>query len=583
MSTVVRDVPAGELPTEYESFWRHYIFSLDHKMIGKQYLFTTLFMALLGGALAMLMRLHLGWPDNGVLDPASYLAAVTMHGTIMIFFFLTSILPGAFGNFLLPLLIGARDMAFPFLNMLSYWTLVPAILVLLASFFVPGGPAGNGWVAYAPLSAVPQAAPGSGLGQTLWIISLLILLASSLFGSLNILTTTLTLRTRGMSMGRLPLTVWGMFLTAVLAFLTFPVLMAALGMLLLDRVGGTSFFEPSHLVVAGEVLSHQGGSPLLWQHLFWFFGHPEVYIVILTPMGIASDILSVFSRKPIFGYRAMVLSLSAIAFLSFLVWGHHMFVSGMSPLLGSAFIGSTMAIAVPSAVKTFNWVTTLWQGRIRFTSAMCFAIGFVSLFVTGGLSGIFFAAAPVDIYLHDTYFVVAHFHFVMASAALFAIFAGVYYWFPKMFGRMMNERLGRVHFALTFLGIYATFFPMHFLGLMGNSRRLYETGFYPFLSRTQPLEVFISLSAFGLGAAQLLFIGNVFWSLVRGPRAEQNPWHANTLEWTTASPPPHGNWGSEAPIVYRWPYDYSVPGADEDYIPQATPVVPVAAGGAGGA
>jgi cytochrome c oxidase subunit 1 len=583
MSTVVRDVPAGELPTEYESFWRHYIFSLDHKMIGKQYLFTTLFMALLGGALAMLMRLHLGWPDNGVLDPASYLAAVTMHGTIMIFFFLTSILPGAFGNFLLPLLIGARDMAFPFLNMLSYWTLVPAILVLLASFFVPGGPAGNGWVAYAPLSAVPQAAPGSGLGQTLWIISLLILLASSLFGSLNILTTTLTLRTRGMSMGRLPLTVWGMFLTAVLAFLTFPVLMAALGMLLLDRVGGTSFFEPSHLVVAGEVLSHQGGSPLLWQHLFWFFGHPEVYIVILTPMGIASDILSVFSRKPIFGYRAMVLSLSAIAFLSFLVWGHHMFVSGMSPLLGSAFIGSTMAIAVPSAVKTFNWVTTLWQGRIRFMSAMCFAIGFVSLFVTGGLSGIFFAAAPVDIYLHDTYFVVAHFHFVMASAALFAIFAGVYYWFPKMFGRMMNERLGRIHFALTFLGIYATFFPMHFLGVMGNSRRLYETGFYPFLSRTQPLEVFISLSAFGLGAAQLLFIGNVFWSLVRGPRAEQNPWHANTLEWTTASPPPHGNWGSEAPIVYRWPYDYSVPGADEDYIPQATPVVPVAAGGAGGA
>jgi cytochrome c oxidase subunit 1 len=370
MSTVVRDVPAGELPTEYESFWRHYIFSLDHKMIGKQYLFTTVFMALLGGALAMLMRLHLGWPDNGVLDPASYLAAVTMHGTIMIFFFLTSILPGAFGNFLLPLLIGARDMAFPFLNMLSYWTLVPAILVLLASFFVPGGPAGNGWVAYAPLSAVPQAAPGSGLGQTLWIISLLILLASSLFGSLNILTTTLTLRTRGMSMGRLPLTVWGMFLTAVLAFLTFPVLMAALGMLLLDRVGGTSFFEPSHLVVAGEVLSHQGGSPLLWQHLFWFFGHPEVYIVILTPMGIASDILSVFSRKPIFGYRAMVLSLSAIAFLSFLVWGHHMFVSGMSPLLGSAFIGSTMAIAVPSAVKTFNWVTTLWQGRIRFRSSV---------------------------------------------------------------------------------------------------------------------------------------------------------------------------------------------------------------------
>jgi cytochrome c oxidase subunit 1 len=577
MVTAVQD-----LPREQESFWRHYIFSLDHKTIGKQYLFTTLFMALLGGALAMLMRLHLGWPDNGVLDPASYLAAVTMHGTIMIFFFLTSILPGAFGNFLLPLLIGARDMAFPFLNMLSYWTLVPAILVLLASFFVPGGPAGSGWVAYAPLSAVPQAAPGSGLGQTLWIISLLILLASSLFGSLNILTTTLALRTRGMSMGRLPLTVWGMFLTAVLALLTFPVLMAALGMLLLDRVGGTSFFEPSHLVVVGQILPHEGGSPLLWQHLFWFFGHPEVYIVILTPMGIVSDIISVFSRKPIFGYKAMVLSLSAIAFLSFLVWGHHMFVSGMHPLLGGAFIASTMAIAVPSAVKTFNWVTTLWQGRIYFTSAMLFAMGFVSLFVTGGLSGIFFAAAPVDIYLHDTYFVVAHFHFVMASAALFAIFAGVYYWFPKMFGRAMNERLGRIHFVLTFLGIYATFFPMHFLGLMGNSRRLYDTGFYPFLSRTQPLEVVISLSAFGLGAAQLLFIGNFFWSLARGPRAEQNPWRANTLEWTAVSPPPHGNWGPRLPVVYRWPYDYSVPGVAEDYIPQTAEAAPVAAGTSGG-
>lgn len=354
-----------------------------------------------------------------------------------------------------------------------------------------------------------------------------------------------------MSLGRLPLTIWGLFYTSVLALLTFPVLMSALLMLLLDRVAGTSFFEPSHLLVAGQVLPHQGGDPLLWQHLFWFFGHPEVYIIILTPMGIASDVIAAFARKPIFGYRAMVLSLTAIAFLSFLVWGHHMFVSGMSPLLGAGFMASSFVIAVPSAIKTFNWVATLWQGQIRFTPAMLFAIGFVSLFVTGGLSGIFLAAAPVDIYLHDTYFVVAHFHFVMASAALFAIFAGTYYWFPKMFGRLMNDTLGWIHFALTFVGIYATFFPMHFLGFLGNSRRLYTTSAYPFLSPAGPLDVFISLSAFGLGAAQLLFILNVFWSLVRGPRASRNPWRATTLEWTTDSPPPHGNW-TEPPTVYRW-------------------------------
>jgi cytochrome c oxidase subunit 1 len=565
----------------HEGFIRHYVFSLDHKMIGKQYYFVTLFMATVGGGLAMLMRAHLGWPDRGILDPQTYLQAATMHGTVMIFFFLTSILTGAFGNFLIPLMIGAPDMAFPVLNMMSFWTFVPSVLVLLASFFVPGGPAGNGWTSYAPLSAVPQASPASGLGQTLWLVAILILMISALFGSLNFLTTIINMRARGLSMGRLPLTIWGIFITAILALLSFPVLMAALTMLLMDRVAGTSFFVPANLLIGGTLVRHSGGEPLLWQHLFWFFGHPEVYILILTPMGIVSDVISTFSRKPIFGYKAMILSLAAIGFLSFLVWGHHMFVSGMNPILGATFTISTMIIAIPSAIKTFNWLTTLWQGRTRFTTALLFAVAFVSLFVTGGLSGIFLAASPVDLYFHDTYFVVAHFHFVMAAAALFAIFAGTYYWFPKMFGRMMNEPLGKIHFVLTFLGIYGTFFPMHFLGTHGMSRRLYTPNFYPFLSQVQPLDVFISICAFGLGAAQLIFIYNFFATILRGPKADRNPWEANTLEWTADSPPPHGNW-HEPPVVYRWPYDYSVPGAAEDYIPQTVPASPAYAGGHGG-
>ncbi len=560
-----------------ESFIRHYIFSLDHKTIGKQYFWTTMFMGLVGGSLAMLMRRHLGWPEQGVLDPAQYLQAATMHGTVMIFFFLTVILTGAFGNFLIPLMIGARDMAYPFLNMMSFWTLVPGVLTILASFFAPDGPAGNGWTSYAPLAAVAKLSTGAQWGQTLWAIAILFVLISSLFGGLNFLTTIINMRARGLSMGRLPLTIWGIFITAILALLSFPVLMAALGMLILDRTAGTSFFVPPGLLVGGQLVRDRSGDALLWQHLFWFFGHPEVYILILTPMGIVSDVISTFARKPIFGYKAMVLSLAAIGFLSFLVWGHHMFVSGMHPLLGGAFMAATMIIAIPSAIKTFNWCTTLWQARIHFTTAMLFAIGFVSLFVTGGLSGIFLASAPVDIYLHDTYFVIAHFHFVMASAALFSIFAGTYYWFPKMFGRMMNETLGKIHFVATFLGIYATFFPMHFLGTMGNSRRLYSESFYPFLAKAPPIDVFISISAFVLGAAQIVFIVNVFYSLVRGPRAERNPWHANTLEWQADSPPPHGNWGPEEPVVYRWPYDYSVPGAAEDYIPQTMPAVPAGA------
>lgn len=573
-------------PEHELGFVRKYIFSQDHKIIGIQYLLTSLFMALVGGTLAMLIRMQLGFPgtkwalaswlfpggfQGGVMKPDFYLAVVTMHGTIMVFFVLTTALSGGFGNFLIPLQIGARDMAFPWLNMMSYWLLVPAIIVLLASFLVTGGAAGGGWTAYPPLSAIPAAAPGSGLGQTLWLVSLVILIISFLFGSLNYITTILNMRTRGLSLMRLPLTIWALFVTAILMLLSFPVLTAAGIMLLFDRLAGTSFFVPSGLVVGGQLLSHTGGNPILWQHLFWFLGHPEVYVLILPPMGIVSDILATYGRKPIFGYRFMVGSICAIGILSFMVWGHHMFVSGMHPLVGTAFMATTLAIAIPSAVKTFNWLATLWRSRILFTPPMLFAIGFVSLFVTGGLTGIFLGQPAVNIYMHDTYFVVAHFHFVMASAALFGVFAGIYHWFPKMFGRMMNERLGRIHFWLTFLGIYATFFPMHFLGLGGMMRRVYSLQVYQHLQQFQPLNVFVSLAAFGLGLAQLLFAFNFLYSLFRGPRAERNPWHATTLEWQADSPPPHGNWGHHLPEVHRWAYDYSVPGAADDYLPQTVP------------
>ncbi len=580
-----------EVHTEHKlSFVQRYIFSQDHKIIGIQYLLTSFAMALIGGTLAMLIRLQVGWPgakvplvgflfpggfSGGQMKPDFYLSVVTMHGTIMIFFVLTTALSGGFGNFLIPLQIGARDMAFPFLNMLSYWLYPPALLVLLAAFFVAGGAPNAGWTAYVPLSALKEAAPGSGLGQTLWLVSLAILIVAFLFGSLNYITTILQLRARGMSMMRLPLTIWGMFVTAILMLLAFPVLFAAVIMLLFDRLGGTSFFIPSGLVVGGQLISHSGGNPLLWQHLFWFLGHPEVYVLILPPMGIVSEVLSTHARKPIFGYRFMVGSICAIAFLSFLVWGHHMFVSGMHPLVGAAFMTTTLIIAVPSAIKTFNWVATLWRAQIHFTSAMLFAIGFISLFVTGGLTGVFLGSPPVDIYFHDTYFVVAHFHFVMASAALFGLFAGTYHWFPKMFGRMMNERLGKIHFWLTFVGIYATFFPMHFAGIAGMMRRIYSPQLYAHLQGLGLLNMFISLAAFGLGLAQLIFAYNFLTSLFRGPVAERNPWHANTLEWQAPSPPPHGNWGPTLPTVHRWPYDYSVPEAPDDYVPQSVPLAPL--------
>ncbi|HEV8353018.1 MAG TPA: cbb3-type cytochrome c oxidase subunit I [bacterium] len=584
------------------SFWKKYVFSQDHKIIGIQYLMTSFFMALVGGFLAMLIRMQLGFPGlkfywaqwlfpNGFsgdqMKPDFYLAMVTMHGTIMIFFVLTTALSGGFGNLLIPLQIGARDMAFPWLNMMSYWLYPPAILILLASFFVTGGAASAGWTSYPPLSALRNAVPGSLYGQTLWLISLALLIVAFLFGSLNYITTVLQLRTRGMSMSRLPLLTWAQFITAILMLLSFPVLLAAAIMMLFDRHLGTSFFIPGGLIVGGQPVPHSGGDPILWQHLFWFLGHPEVYVLILPPMGIVSEVLSTNGRKPIFGYFFMIGSLASIAFLSFLVWGHHMFTSGMDPLLGTAFMTTTLVIAVPSAIKTFNWLATLWRAKIRYTTATMFAVGFISLFVTGGLTGIFLASPAIDIHFQDTFFVVAHFHFVMASAALFGLFAGSYHWFPKMFGRLMNERLGKIHFWLTFIGVYATFFPMHFAGTAGMMRRIFSTQMYQFLQPLAGLNIFISIAGFMLGIAQLLFAYNFIYSAFRGPKAGSNPWQANTLEWQAPSPPPHGNWGATLPVVHRWPYDYSVPGAEQDFLPQTAPeqAAPTALGadGAGSA
>src|SRR6266550_1083373 len=528
-------------------FWRKYVFSTDHKIIGIQYLITAMAMAVVGGLLSMLMRYQLAWPtslspimakifpvafNGGIMEPGFYISLVTMHGTIMVFFLFTAVLTGGFGNFLIPLQIGARDMAFPFLNALSYWVFLLSCIVIFSALFVAGGAPLGGWTAYAPLSAVPEAGPGQGLGLTLWITAISLFAVSGLMGGLNYITTILTMRTRGMSMMRLPLTQWSLLITAILGLLAFPVLLAAAILLVFDRTGGTSFFVPAGIIMNQMPLDHSGGHPLLWQHLFWFFGHPEVYIVILPAMGMASDILSTFCRKPIFSYRMMVYSMSAIAVLSFIVWGHHMFVSGMNPFLGSVFTLTTLLIAVPSAIKTFNWLGTVWGARIRFTAAGLFAIGFVSMFVSGGLSGIFLGTSAADIQLQDTAFVVAHFHLVMAVAPLFAAFGGLYFWFPKMFGRFMNETLGKIHFWLTFIGVYCVFFPMHILGIGGQMRRIYDPTQYVFLRPQQSVNVFISVSAFILASAQLIFLYNFFVSIFAGKRVmERNPWHANGVEW----------------------------------------------------
>ena len=571
----------------HDNFITKYIFSTDHKMIAKQYLVTGIFWALIGGFLSILFRLQLGFPDmnlewlrpllggwideGGKLDPTFYLALVTMHGTIMVFFVLTAGLSGTFSNFLIPLQIGARDMASGFMNMLSYWLFFVSGVIMFISLFIKTGPAGGGWVVYPPLSALEQAIPGSGLGMTLWLVSMTFFIASSLLGGINYITTVINLRTKGMSFSRLPLTIWAFFLTAVIGLLSFPVLFAAALLLVFDRSFGTSFYL-SDIYVAGEALPNTGGSPVLYQHLFWFLGHPEVYIVLLPALGITSEVIATNSRKPIFGYKAMIISMLGITILSFIVWAHHMFVSGMNPFLGSIFMFLTLIIAVPSAVKVFNYLTTLWRGNLIFTPGMLFSIGLVSFFISGGLTGIFLGNSAIDIQLHDTYFVVAHFHLVMGSASFFGLMAGVYHWFPKMFGRMMDARLGYIHFWLTFVGVYMVFFPMHYIGIAGFPRRYYSWTNFEFSNMYTDLNMFVSVAAIITFAAQFIFLFNFFYSMYRGRKATQNPWRSTTLEWTTPIEPGHGNWVGEIPTVYRWPYDYSKPGAAEDFIPQTVPL-----------
>ena len=584
--------------------WR-YVFSKDHKVIGIQYYITAMLMALIAGLLAMLIRVQLAWPEVNwgligkilpmgfqggqgqpyVMNPEFYAMLFTMHGTIMVFFVLSTAPVSGFGNILIPLQVGARDMAFPFLNGLSYWTFLCGCVVILVSFFVGAGAAAGGWTSYPPLSALRGAVPGSDTGQTFWIIGMVFFIASFTMGGLNFVTTIVNLRTKGLSLLRMPLTLWSMFLVAVLGLLAFPALTGASLMLLLDRHFGTSFFLPTGLVLnnapmvnANGQWVHQGGSPLLWQHLFWFLGHPEVYILMLPALGFTSDILTTFCRKALFGYKAMVGAMVAIAGLSFIVWGHHMFVSGMSPYLGMAFAVGTILIAVPSAVKVFNWLSTLWKSRIRYKTAMLWGMGVVSLFISGGLSGIWLGQSAPDIQLHDTFFVVAHFHLIMAGAALFGVFGATAMWFPKMFGRLMNETLGKLHFWFTFVTYYGTFFPMHYIGLAGHMRRIYDPYTYPFLKNLQGMNQFITISALILGASQILFFINFFWSAFKGEKASENPWEANGLEWTTASPPPHGNWPGAIPEVHRWPYEYGNPDAPKDHVMQHEPPMAVTAG-----
>jgi cytochrome c oxidase subunit 1 len=570
-----------------DTFITKYIFSIDHKMIAKQYLITGIVMGVVGVIMSLLFRMQLAWPEesfkifnillgdkwapDGVMSNDIYLALVTIHGTIMVFFVLTAGLSGTFSNLLIPLQIGARDMASGFLNMISYWLFFLSSVLMLASLFVESGPANAGWTIYPPLSALPQAISGSGAGMTLWLVSMAVFIAASLMGSLNYIVTVINLRTKGMSMTRLPLTIWAFFVTAIIGVISFPVLLSAALLLIFDRSFGTSFFL-SDIYLAGEVLHYQGGSPVLFEHLFWFLGHPEVYIIILPALGITSEIIATNSRKPIFGYRAMIMSILAIAFLSTIVWGHHMFISGMNPFLGSVFTFTTLLIAIPSAVKAFNYITTLWKGNLQLNPAMLFSIGLVSTFITGGLTGIILGDSTLDINVHDTYFVVAHFHLVMGISALYGMFAGIYHWFPKMFGRMLNKNLGYVHFWVTAVCAYGVFFPMHFIGLAGLPRRYYTNTNFPLFDDLQNVNVLITTFALVGGAFQLVFLYNFFSSIFYGKKAVQNPWKSNTLEWTAPVEHMHGNWPGEIPEVFRWPYDYSNPSHDEDFVPQNVPM-----------
>ncbi len=562
-----------------QSYWTKYVFSQDHKVIAIQYTITAISVGLVALVLSGLMRLQLGFP--GILDfidPGSYYQYVTMHGMIMIVYLLTALLLGGFGNYLIPLMVGARDMVFPFVNMLSYWVYLISVLVLMASFFVPGGPTGAGWTLYPPQAILPGTPGAEGGGIVLMLVSLVIFIIAFTMGGLNYVTTVLQARTWGMTMMRMPLTVWGIFTATIMALLAFPALFVGCVMLLLDRVVGSSFFMPA-VSSMGQQLDHDGGSPVLFQHLFWFFGHPEVYIVALPAFGIISDLISTHARKNIFGYRVMVWAIVAIAVISFIVWAHHMYYSGMNLYLGFFFAITTLIIAIPTAIKVYNWVLTLWRGNIHLTVPMLFCLAFILTFVVGGLTGLFLGNVSVDVPLGDTYFVVAHFHMVMGVAPILAIFGGIYHWFPKASGRMLNDTLGKVHFWVTFLGTYMIYFPMHYLGFVGVPRRYYNFENYEFIPPSaQELQAFTTVVALIVGVFQLLFIFNLVWSLFKGKRADSNPWRATTLEWQTPDTPPvHGNWGPKLPVVYRWAYDYSVPGADQDFLPQTlAPVVATA-------
>jgi cytochrome c oxidase subunit 1 len=570
-----------------DTFITKYIFSIDHKMIAKQYLISGLLMGIIGVVLSLFFRMQIAWPEEsfeifkvflgermapgGVMRNDIYLALVTIHGTIMVFFVLTAGLSGTFSNLLIPLQIGARDMASGFMNMLSFWMFFISCVVMIASLFVESGPASAGWTIYPPLSAIEEAIPGSGMGMTLWLVSMAIFIASSLMGSLNYIVTVINLRTEGMTMTRLPLTVWAFFVTAIIGVISFPVLFSAALLLIFDRSFGTSFYL-SDIFIKGEVLHYQGGSPVLFEHLFWFLGHPEVYIVLLPALGITSEVIATNSRKPIFGYRAMIASIIAIAFLSTIVWGHHMFISGMNPFLGSVFTFTTLLIAIPSAVKAFNYITTLWKGNLQLNPGMLFSIGLVSTFITGGLTGIILGDSTLDINVHDTYFVVAHFHLVMGISALYGFFAGVYHWFPRMFGRMMNKTQGYIHFWVTAVCAYGVFFPMHFIGMAGLPRRYYTNSNFPLFDELADTNVLITVFALVGAAFQLVFFWNFFYSIFKGKKAPMNPWRSNTLEWTAPVEHMHGNWPGDIPAVHRWPYDYSKPGHDEDFVPQNVPM-----------
>jgi cytochrome c oxidase subunit I len=575
---VHRSAPTG--------FMRKHVFSLDHKVIGKQYYGLALLAVFIGMMLSWLMRIHLAWPawpipflgrisalgaPGGVITPEYYLSLLTMHGTLMVFFVLTIAPFAAFGNYFLPIQIGARDMAFPRFNMMSFWFTFLSFVVMMSSFFVSDGPPTSGWTAYAPLSAIGKdAGPGLAMGQNLWAISIALFCIASLLSALNFISTTLDLRTKGMSLARMPFSSWAWFITSVIALLAFAVLLPACILLILDRVAGTSFFIPAGLVLSDKLQPHSGGSPLLWQHLFWFFGHPEVYIAILPSFGIVTHILPVFARKPLLGARAVVASMISIGFLSCILWGHHMFVSGMNPFLANVFSIPTLVITIPATIMILLLTCTIYGSKMRFTTPALFCIGFISVFISGGISGFYLAQPSLDTYLHATYFVVAHFHFVMAAASLFGVFAGTYFWFPKMFGRMMNDTLGKWHFWLTFLGIYCIFMPMHYLGLVGNVRR-YSAFVDDYLAPLIPVHRFITIAALLTGGAQFLFFANLLWSRFWGPIAPENPWEATSLEWTTASPPPFDNFGGSHPVVYNGPNEYGVEADGSDYVMQTSP------------